>query len=196
MKIFAFTDTHGSRSAMMRVRRASARADLIACAGDITIFQRNLHAVLRQLNQLGKRILLIPGNHESVSVLRNACRGYKNITDLHQRMQKIGDILFIGHGSGGFSLASPEFEALVRKEKGRIAAAQKIVLLIHQPPFGSRADRIEKAHTGNKSYRDFISRHQPALVICGHLHENFRVQDKLGKSIIINPGPAGKMLKV
>ena len=37
---------------------------------------------------------------------------------------------------------------------------------------------------------------KPVLTICGHLHETFNKQDKLGKSIIINPGPEGQLIEI
>src|SRR3989344_4811125 len=196
MKIFAFTDTHGSRKLMQRIRKMGRQADILVCAGDITVFERNLHAVLRRLNSLGKPLMLVPGNHESSARLRQACIPYKNIWYMHRKMKKTHGILFIGHGGGGFSLTNPDFEAFVKEGKSRIAAARRIVLITHQPPYGSRTDIVGRMHTGSKSYRDFIRKRHPLLVICGHLHENFRTHDRMGKSIIVNPGPAGKMLEI
>jgi len=37
--------------------------------------------------------------------------------------------------------------------------------------------------------REFVDRHQPALVLCGHIHEA-RGQARLGNSVIVNCGPA------
>jgi Icc-related predicted phosphoesterase len=46
-------------------------------------------------------------------------------------------------------------------------------------------------HVGSKSVRDFIEREQPDVVICGHIHEA-RGQDAIGRSKIVNCGPASK----
>jgi len=36
----------------------------------------------------------------------------------------------------------------------------------------------------------------PVLVLCGHFHENFRKQDKIKNTLIINPGPDGTIINV
>ena len=35
-----------------------------------------------------------------------------------------------------------------------------------------------------------------SLVVCGHLHENARKQDKIGKTLIINPGAVGAIVEL
>jgi hypothetical protein len=39
--------------------------------------------------------------------------------------------------------------------------------------------------------RSFIEERQPDVVVCGHIHEA-RGMDRLGKSVLVNCGPAGK----
>ena len=52
-------------------------------------------------------------------------------------------------------------------------------------------------HSGNKSIKKFIMSERPNLVICGHLHENFGVIDKIGKnSMLVNPGAKGKIIEI
>ena len=46
-------------------------------------------------------------------------------------------------------------------------------------------------HAGSTAIREFIESFQPDIVICGHIHEA-RGADKLGRSIMINPGPFPK----
>ncbi len=73
---------------------------------------------------------------------------------------------------------------------------KKIIFVTHQPPYGTLVDRIHGEQAGNKSYTYAIKRLQPKLVICGHLHENAGKRDKIGNTVIINPGWEGTILVV
>ena len=44
-------------------------------------------------------------------------------------------------------------------------------------------------YVGWEPYNNIIKKYKPLFVICGHMHE-YRGAKKLGKSTIINPGPA------
>jgi hypothetical protein len=45
-------------------------------------------------------------------------------------------------------------------------------------------------------YRKFVERMKPKLMICGHLHENVGMQDKIGKTIVIHPGWEGMVIEL
>jgi Icc-related predicted phosphoesterase len=51
-------------------------------------------------------------------------------------------------------------------------------------------------HVGNKDFRSFIERIKPNLVICGHIHETAEKKDKIGKTIVINPGWEGVVVEL
>ncbi len=66
----------------------------------------------------------------------------------------------------------------------------------HTPPHGTRCDMIGAAqHVGSRALRDFIERHQPPLVLSGHIHESPRVsgawRDAVGRTVVVNPGQFG-----
>jgi len=50
-------------------------------------------------------------------------------------------------------------------------------------------------HVGSRAIRAFIERHQPPLVLSGHIHESPRVsgsyRDAIGRTMAINPGQFG-----
>ena len=195
MMLLAFVDTHGDADSLKKLKRKAVRADLVICAGDITIFENKMKSVLREINSFHKPVLIVHGNHESEERLREECKKYKNLIFLHKRFYEKENILFVGYGGGGFSLKDEKFERFTKKiKKKRIG--KKLVLILHGPPYGNKTDLIMEEHAGNKSFRDFIKHEKPLLVICGHLHENSGVQDKLGKSLVINPGPEGKLIEV
>lgn len=68
-------------------------------------------------------------------------------------------------------------------------AGERIVLVSHAPPYGTACDRLSNGTpVGSAAVREFIEKHQPALCLCGHIHEA-RATDSLGATQLINPGP-------
>ncbi len=70
------------------------------------------------------------------------------------------------------------------------------VFVLHSPPHGTRCDMIgARAHVGSRAIRAFVERHQPPLVLAGHIHESPRVsssyRDILGRTVAVNPGQFG-----
>jgi len=200
MKILAFTDIHGSLEAIKRVSKKvkEQKPDLLVCAGDISVFERGINTLLRMLNKLNKKIIMIHGNHEEPSTFIRLSKIYKNIIFIHKKHFVFDDVLFLGFGGGGFSSIDKNFEHFSKKFKKIINENldKKIILVTHAPPYKTKLDNIDGAYCGNKSIRHFIEKNKVDLLICGHLHENFGKEDKIHKTVILNPGPFGKIVRV
>ncbi len=194
MKILAFVDMHGNLSSLIKLKKKAKKADLIICAGDVSLFEADLEYLLLELNKMGKPILMLHGNHEMQSTLKNMCKPLENITFFHKKIKRIDKITFIGYGGGGFSLTEPDFSKFISKNKEKIKG--RIVLAVHAPIYNTKIDKIYGEHYGNKTFRDFIEKKQPELVICGHFHETAGITDKIKRSLIINPGPDGKIIEI
>ena len=112
MKILAFTDIHGSPSALKRLKQKinSQKPDLLVCAGDISIFEHGIVGILRRLNKLNKKIIIIHGNHEDDSTFRKLSKIFKNILFVHKHHFIQNNVLFLGYGGGGFAMTDREFE--------------------------------------------------------------------------------------
>ncbi len=194
MKILAFVDLHGDLSSLIALKKKAKKVDIVVCAGDFTLFEADIDYLLYEINKLGKPVLMIHGNHESSSLLKNLCKPLDNLTFIHKKFHKFKDVLFVGYGGGGFSLTEPDFEKFVKKNKNKIKG--KVVLIVHAPPFGTKLDKLNSEHYGNKSITKFIEKFKPKLVVCGHFHETAGLNQKIGKTLIINPGPRGKIIEV
>lgn len=195
MKILAFVDLHGSIKKLKELKNKAKNADIIVCAGDITIFGTEQDQIMTQLNNTGKKVLLIHGNHEMEEETKALCTLFPNLEFIHEKTYEFQNHTFIGWGGGGFSLIDKEFEKFTNKIKKKIKG-KKIVLITHAPPYNTKVDYLYKQHAGNKSIRKFIETNQPKLVVCGHLHETANKKDKIKKTLIINPGAEGTILKI
>jgi Icc-related predicted phosphoesterase len=74
--------------------------------------------------------------------------------------------------------------------------AATTVFVLHSPPRGTRCDMIgADVHVGSRAIRAFVERHQPPLVLSGHIHESPRVsssfRDAIGRTTVVNPGQFG-----
>lgn len=194
MKIFAFNDIHGNEKLWQEVtekRITKEKPDIIVCAGDFTIFENRIKWWINEFENLNAKFLLIHGNHESAGNVRKLCEGTKNLVFLHEKTYVQDNCIFMGYGGGGFAVVDKEFSRASKKFVEKMNSFKKTVLIVHPPPYGTELDRIGDRHSGNKSYREFVDSAQPDLVLCGHFHENFRKDDKIGKTRIINAGPEG-----
>lgn len=197
MKILAFTDTHSSDDALRKVKEKSKSVDLIVCGGDITIFGNGQNKALKFLDSIGKKILIIHGNHEDSAKFRKACSRLKNLEYIHNKVYTEGSYSFIGYGDGGFSFRDAEFMSKAKDIIKKIPKGNKIVLVSHGPPYNTSLDKLfERDHCGSKDIRKFIIRYKPVLVITGHLHENEGKKDKIGNTRIINPGAFGRIIRI
>ncbi|MBS3133791.1 metallophosphoesterase [Candidatus Woesearchaeota archaeon] len=198
MKILAFSDLHSSKSRLKDLLKKiiSSNPDILISAGDTSNFGSNLKEIISEIKKTKKILLIIPGNHETCEEIRKISDGI-TVIDLHKRIYKIEDVIFIGYGTGGFSKKEPEFEEISKRFGRAIENTSKIILITHGPPYGTKTDLIhDLGHMGCISYTNFIKKHKPMLHICGHLHETWHIEDILGNTRIINPGPDGKILKI
>lgn len=201
MKIFAFTDLHASITDFKRIEAKikKRKPDAIICCGDFTIFEQNIEQVLKKIDAFELPVYLIHGNHEMDAIVKKLCTKTKNIQFVHNKTFKIGDFTAVAHGGGGFygkgkNAGDKEFEEFIQKNKDKIMG--QTILITHAPPANSALDYIPwmDDHVGCKSYTDFIKEYKPVLALSGHIHETFGIVQKLGKTILCNPGPSGRMI--
>lgn len=199
MKIFVFTDTHGSMQALKEVKKKikASKPDLTICLGDFTIFGQDQKQILTKINKLGTRVLLFHGNHEFLSEVKEDIKDLKNIKLIHKKVFRESGILFLGYGGGGFSLTEPKFKEVVEIYKKFKEKGDKVVLLTHGPPFGTELDKLlDNQHCGCKTYTNFIKKYKPDYAFSGHIHECEGNKQVLGKTLLMNPGPLGKIINI
>lgn len=192
MKILAFVDMHENITALRQIEIRADKADILICAGDITIFENHIHEIMKRLGRIKKPIYIIPGNHETPAVLKKYCSFYTNLVYMNKQHKKIGDYHIIGCGGGGFSAADEEFEKFTEKIN---TEGQPTILITHAPPYGTKLDMMGREHCGNKSITRYIKQNKNIILhVCGHLHEHWQKQERINNTLIVNPGPGGAMI--
>src|SRR3989344_8177126 len=154
MKILAFSDVHGNTKIIKHLLEKASNADILVCAGDISIFSNNLKQILEKFKKTQKQLLIIPGNHEDPKDLENI---NDSIISIHKKTFRINNIVFVGYGTGGFSKVDKKFELFIKKVKPTLRKDDKLVLVTHGPPFGTKLDKLPYfEHAGSISYRKAI----------------------------------------
>lgn len=199
MRVLAFADVHGSMATLKVLKKKAKNVDLILCLGDFTVFEMDMPKILKKINALGKDVLLIHGNHEYPDEVARLCKKHKRITFLYNKIKIVGNCLFMGYGGGGFALKDKTFDKLGKKwaKEMKKHKDKKSVLMLHGPPYGTKLDELYAGvHCGNKSYTRFIKKYKPHFVFAGHIHECFGNVEKLNGSILRNPAPDGRIIRM
>ncbi len=196
MMILAFVDMHGNIKAFEEIKKKSKDADIIVCAGDVSMFESNIRSIFQKFSQLKKPMLMIHGNHESPGTMKQLCSNFDNILFIHRALYTLHNVQFIGYGGGGFSVTDDDFENFMKKVMKNIDKKKKVVLVTHAPPHGTNLDIINGSYHGNKSVRNFIKTNKVDIAVSGHLHECAYRTDTLNKAMLINPGPKGRFIEV
>ncbi len=198
MKILAASDIHGEKKNISKLVEKAIKydVDLILIGGDITHFETKLEGIIGELKRAKKPIILVPGNEESVATIDFLVTLYSpGVYNVHGYAIKIKDVGIIG--IGGATKVGPNFvteeEVLESLLKGmeKIKDSKIKIVLAHEPPDGTK---IALKFGGSKALREFIEKYQPHLVICGHIHESQGMEDRIGRTLIVNPGPEGKVI--
>lgn len=73
------------------------------------------------------------------------------------------------------------------------------IYVTHAPPYATKLDVLYSGrHIGSRSVRKFIEQHGPPLTLHGHIHESYRmtekIRDRVGDTLCINPGQGEEVL--
>lgn len=195
MKILAFIDLHSDVKSLRRVLEKSSGVDLVIGAGDLSDWGKDIRKILLYFKKIDKPFLVIHGNHEDETDLKNICSDLKFPSYIHKKQYELNGYTFIGYGGGGFSLEDKEFERFYKSLK--IKKDSKVVFITHGPPYGTKCDYLQRCgFTGCRSYNKMIKELKPILHICGHIHENSSCKDKIGSTTVMNPGKEGKIIRI
>lgn len=202
MKILAASDIHNDRKAIeLLVSKAeNEKVDLVILCGDLTFTEADLTGIIGPFKKINKRVILIPGNHETFASVEFLAKQYApGVYNLHGRaMMFYNEIGIFGCGSGNiglFELTDREVKELLEKAHDKVKNAKKKIMITHVPPYGTKLDALW-THVGSKGVREEIEKIQPDLVLCGHIHETFGKYETIGKTKAINVGPKGVIVEI
>jgi Icc-related predicted phosphoesterase len=197
LKLLIFSDIHNGWKSLERL--LAIEADVYISAGDQVTFGKGLDRCGEILQMRGRKVWVLPGNHESADNIADMCARY-GLRDFHEQHEQLGKWHIAGLGYSNptpFDTPGEYSEAQLGERLDRFAGLSPLVLVCHAPPFGTVLDEIRPGlHGGSTAVRDFIEKRQPEYFFCGHIHEAEGVAVQLGKTRCWNVGRKGYLLEL
>jgi Icc-related predicted phosphoesterase len=193
MRLLAFSDVHCDLGAVESLVEQASTADVVAGVGDFASVHEGLTQTVAPLQAIAAPVLLVPGNNETADALRSATAGWDNVTVLHGEAATIDGFDFFGIGGGipttpwdwSFDLTEDEATNML------VALPENAVLLSHSPPKG----HVDK-NLGSTAVLDAARNKHARAVLCGHIHEEWTNESRIGDTFVRNLGPDGYVLEL
>ena len=201
MKILLLSDLHANNSVLEKMDSVFAEADAVIFAGDFAECFKP---------ETGKDALhALCAKHDTIFAVLGNCDQPEFIEELEDQDICVEKTLVFHEGlavagSGGGTYFTgktanerqedeilSDFNIVLNsvKETGDASLWKNLILISHNPPKDTKCDAVnESLHAGSQLFTDFIKENQPLAVVCGHIHEGKAI-DKIGESLIVNPGP-------
>ena len=198
MRILAFSDLHCDLEQAARLTELSADADVVIGAGDFASVHQGLEETIDALSGITTPTVLVPGNNETETALREAAAGWAAATVLHGESTEIGGQIFYGLGGGipttpwSWSFDFDEAEAAMKLED----CPEDAFLVVHSPPKGHCDSGEGGPHFGSKAILEAIEAKQPEVAVCGHIHEAWGQVSEVGRTRVMNLGPTGTSIEI
>ena len=195
LKILAAGDLHGdSKTAKNLAEKAKkAKVDLVILTGDIVspIETKNF---LKPFKDKKEKVLLLPGNWESVATIDFLAElyGMKNIHGYSVRYKDVG---IFGAGEVAWTESGEkEIFNTLKKGNSRLKDVKKKIMVTHMHAKGTRSEI--SGFRGSKGIMKAVKQFKPDFLIHSHIHEAEGLEEKVGKTKIINVGKKGKIIEL
>ncbi|MFH1276515.1 MAG: metallophosphoesterase [Candidatus Woesearchaeota archaeon] len=197
MKILALSDLHGDRTAAKELaeRGAKENVDLVVLAGDLVNHLGDPSGIVGPFKAKGLDVALMPGNHEGMAEINFLIEKY-GAKNLHGYVIRKGDVGIFGCGYGDVGihqLSDDDFFNTLKRAHDSIKDMKKKIMITHVQPSDSIIGL--GMWPGSEGVRRAVEQFQPDLHICGHIHETEGIEDKIGRTRIINIGKKGRIFE-
>ncbi|MFH1801627.1 MAG: metallophosphoesterase [archaeon] len=199
IKILAIGDVHGDTGLVKKLagKAKKENVDIVILAGDLTFAEDSVKNLIGPFMKLKKQVLLIPGNHESIATADFLAEMYSPSKNIHGYSFIKNDIGIFGAGGGDIginTIKEKEIFSLLKKGHENIKNKKKKIMITHMHPARSRSEF--SGFAGSKAVRDAIKEFKPDFLIHAHIHEAGGIEEKIGKTRVINVSRSPKIFEV
>jgi len=195
LRILAAGDFHGDTKIAKKLAEKAEKenVDLVILTGDITGFVETKN-LIKPFTDRKEKVVFVPGNWDSpeTSSFLSKLYGIKNIDDYYVKYKDIG---IFGAGNPGtlFINEDKTFQSL-KKNFEKIKNLEKKIMVTHMHAAGTKSEL--SGFPGSSGIRKAVEKFQPDLFISGHIHELEGVEEKIGKTKVINVGRKGRIIEI
>ena len=200
MKILASGDLHGDTDLAERLAQQAEdeNVDLVILCGDLTNFEMSTKNIIGPFKKRGKKVLLIPGNHESVATTDFLAQVY-GMRSIHGYSVIYEDVGIFGAGGATNVGPSPtitesEMFELLKQGNDNLKDIRKKIMVTHMHPEGSLMQNFSRFVPPSSGVRKAIDTFKPDILLCSHVHEAEGIEEKIGNTTVINVGRKGKII--
>lgn len=198
MKLLAFSDLHRDLGQAAELVAMSTEADVVIGAGDFASMHEGLVETIDALASIETPTVLVPGNNETEQALRDAAAGWNAATVLHGNGTEIGGVEFYGLGAGipvtpwewSFDLDDEAASGMLSR------CPSDAILVLHSPPRDHCDRNGADMHFGSPALLRAIEEKAPRVAVCGHIHESWGCESRVGDTPVRNLGPKGTWIEV
>ena len=198
-KILAIGDIHGDTGLVKRLAKKAKKedVDIVILAGDFTWAEQSTKNLIGPFIKEKKQVLLIPGNHESVATTDFLAEMYPPTKNIHGYSFTKEDLGIFGSGTVDWGIdgaSSKELFRILKKGNERVKNLKKKIMVTHMHPRGSKAEF--SGFYGSSAVRKAIKEFKPDILISAHIHEAGGIQEKIGKTKVINVSRKEKIFEI
>ena len=193
LRILAAGDLHGDFDIAKKLsaKAKKSKVDLVVLAGDIYGYETGDEGILSPFRKAGQKVVFVPGNCDFDGECKMLEREGKNI---HNYYVTYGDVGIAGIGSPNWKLSLDNDDLTrIKKNFDRMKPKKKI-LVSHLHAEGTAAEF--SGVPGEKVLRKAVKDFKPDLLISAHIHEAEGIEEKIGKTRVVQVGRRGKILEI
>lgn len=199
-KILAIGDIHGDSGLVKRLAEKAKRenVDLVILTGDLTFAEHSTKNLIGPFIKAKKQVLLIHGNHESIATADFLAEMYSpDAKNLHGYSFKKDDVGIFGAGGADIGIdriTDSEIFRVLKKGHDGIKGTKKKIMVTHMHPKGSKSEF--SGFLGSDGVRKAIKAFKPDIAISSHIHEAAGIEEKIGKTRVINVSRKEKIFEI
>jgi uncharacterized protein len=199
-KVMAVSDIHGDSGLAKKLAKKAKEenVDIVILAGDLTWLDTEMKDIVKPFQDIGKEVLLIPGNHETNDTIDSIASAYAKTKNIHGYSIKKNDVGIFGAGydtsTGPFWIEEKELFEKLKKGHSKIKNLDKKIMVAHTHHEGSKAEKL--GWQGSQALKKAVKEFKPDILISGHIHEAGGLQEKIGKTKVFHVGRKAKIFEI